>query len=253
MRKSGNKIKPWKCSKFPQYLYWENSIYTMKYWINQRWWSAKVIYDKNAVTLYARPWAGFAMGVPNTECSIHHSCSYWQTTGKTQLKPLNMLTGKDHILAKPGGKCCHSVWVLKNTLQGWHSFTRNAALKELSSFHIKIQISWGPACRFYPLSDMQDWVVELTPQTIADKTSYIRALHTLSQAFELSQLLDHWRGFQNYSWSTTLEYNFFLINLKCWEGEGGGGSFFDGLKANRKISLVKICFCIKQENKKYQS
>lgn len=105
-------------------------------------------------TLYARPWAGFTMGVPSTECSIHHSYSYWQTTGKTQLKPLSTLTDQWPNSAKQEGKCCHSVRVLKNTIQGWHCFRRYAAVKESSSFHIKSQSSWGPVGRFYLLSDV---------------------------------------------------------------------------------------------------
>lgn len=42
-------------------------------------------------TLYVRPWASFAMGVPNTEWSILHLYPSWQITIKTELKLLNTL------------------------------------------------------------------------------------------------------------------------------------------------------------------
>lgn len=198
---------------FSQYLYWENNIYTMKSWINQRWWSAKASYYKNVVSLYATSQAGFAMGVLKTECSIHHSYSLFiflltdhrQNTAQTSEYADRH---NDCILAKQEGKCCHSMSVEKYYPRVTQFFTRYAALKGLSCFHIKIQISWDPACRFYLLSVCRTRLRSSFLKLLQTKHP-VSALHTLSQAFELSQLPDHWRRYQNYSWSTILEYNFF--------------------------------------------
>lgn len=152
MRKSGNKIKPWKCPMFSQYLYWENNTYTMKSWINQRWWSAKVNCYKNALPCMlglgqVLPWecqiqkAAFIIHIPTERPQAKHNSNIW-TCWQTQWPYPGKTTP------------CHRVRVLKNTVQGWHRFTRYVALKELSSLHIKIQISWCPACRFYLLSDV---------------------------------------------------------------------------------------------------
>lgn len=143
----------------------------MKPWIKQR-----------CFTLHARPWAGFA------KHRIQHSSVIfllWDHGQNTTQTSEHADRHNDHTLAKQEGKCCHSVRVLKNTVQEWHRFTRYAALKELSSFHIKIQISCGPACRFYLLSDVWDFA-ELIPQTIADKTSCISFAHFIPSFGTLS-------------------------------------------------------------------
>lgn len=102
----------------------------------------------------------------------------------------------DHTLARQEGKRCHSVRVLKNTVQGWHSFIKYAALKELSSFHIKKNRSAEtlPVDFAFFLMGRTGWQSSFLK--LLQTKHPVSVFHTLSQALELSQLSDQGRRSQ---------------------------------------------------------